>query len=94
MTGWFPDEGIIFGAGGSIAVTADLVVDICMDSEDVIQDSAVDRISCRDVQCDGGFRNAILEYWGCCEGSVRRCEVVRQGRRPGGRQSNGQDSNI
>ena len=80
----FPDEGIILGAEGSIAVKPDLAVDIFKGTEVyVTKDSAGDWISCWDVHFDGGLWNAVLELSGCCEGSVRRCEVARQGRRPG-----------
>lgn len=67
-TGWCPDEGVVFGAKGPVTVPTDLVIDELVDPEEgATEDLAVDRIGCCDMQFDGGVRNTILEYLGCCE---------------------------
>lgn len=78
--GCLPDEGVILGAKGPTAVTTDLVIDKFMDPEEsASKDLAVDRISGSDVQFDGGVRDTINEYLGCCERVVRsRISVSRE----------------
>ena len=77
-TGGLPDEGVIFGAKGPIAVTNDLVIDEFVDPEEVATNVlAVDRTGCCDVQFDSGARNTIIEYLRCYERGVRSCGPVR-----------------
>ena len=84
-----PDEGIIFGPKGPIAATSDLVIDVFVDSQEgSSKELAVDRICCCNLQFDGGVRNTIVEYLGCCERGariheLRSREVVGQSGQPG-----------
>ena len=69
--GRLPDEGIIFGRKGPIAVTTDPVIDKFVDPQEVAsKDLAVNSICCRDVQLDGGMRNTIAENLSCCQRSI------------------------
>lgn len=87
--GRLPDEGIIFRPKGPIAATTDPVIDVFVDSQEgASKELAVDRICCCNVQFDGGVRNTIVKYLGCCERVVRIREpmsrkIVGYSRQPG-----------